>query len=118
MELCMEGIVKVSKILVVVSLLCLGLLVFLMPALNVVAQDSTATPLQVIITATPSSATQAPEGTADANAALNATADASGNSPDTPPYIQAVRAAGAIYAKQLGTTYLWIKQHMVMSNGY
>ncbi|HLY27343.1 MAG TPA: hypothetical protein VKQ72_13455, partial [Aggregatilineales bacterium] len=51
---------KVSKLLVGGVLLCLALLVIIMPAANVGAQDASATPQIVIITATPSDNSQAP----------------------------------------------------------
>src|SRR5258708_8559792 len=109
-DLCTEGLVKASKFLVVIGLLCLGLLVFLMPALNVGAQDSTATPQVIIITATPSGDTQS--GAATTDASLTGTAAANGSNSTDTPVIQAVKAAETALAKQLGTNYAWVKAHL------
>jgi hypothetical protein len=110
-----EGLVKVSKFLVVVSLFSLALLVFLVPAFNVVAQTSpTATPEVVIITATPSGdTTQAGAATTDASLVGTADANNSNSSPSDTPVIQAVKAGETALAKQLSTNYLYIKQHLV-----
>src|SRR5258708_40001397 len=89
-DLCTEGLVKASKFLVVLGLLCLGLLVFLMLALNVGAQDSTATPQVIIITATLSGDTQSCAATTDAS--LTRPAAGNGSHSTVTSVIQAVKA--------------------------
>ena len=105
---------KIPKILLAASLVCLAMLLWLVPAANVVAQtDNTPTPAIVFVTATPSDATTntnppaAPGAPATAAATGNAAAPASDAS--VPREKQALRAALAVLGKQLGQKITYVK---------
>jgi len=107
-----EDGLKFPKILLATSLI-LGLLVILAPAWNIAAQNATATPEVLIITATPSGSTDASVtvGTepppADTGSSAVGTPEAGGT--PVPREVQARRLAFAALGKKLGKRVAYVK---------
>ncbi|MEP7287193.1 MAG: hypothetical protein ABI947_15670 [Chloroflexota bacterium] len=92
---------KLTKFLIAASLFCLALVFFMTPAVNVGAQDATATPAIVILTATPNTPGSTAGGAAGTPAAGagGPVTDASGK--EIPREIRALRAARTTLSKKL-----------------
>jgi hypothetical protein len=110
----LEDALKLSKTLLAISLLCLGTLALVMPAWNIAAQDTGATPTPeiLIITATPSGSTDTTitvgtEPPTDTGSAPAATPDAAGT--PVPREVQARRLAFAALGKKLGKRISYVK---------
>jgi hypothetical protein len=89
----LEGNLKVSKLLLAASLLCVALLTFLAPAFSAVAQDNTTPTPAPIVTATG----PAPAG------------GGAGDETPVPREIQALRAARALLSKKIGKRITYVK---------
>jgi hypothetical protein len=104
-----EGILKVSKLLIATSLFFVALLFALTPAVNVVAQTgATNTPAIVIVTATPSGSTDSGAGTASTGASAAATVSAT-DDPNVPYDKKLIRTALAALSKKLNRKITIVK---------